>query len=58
MGCTWLAGMVEEVEHQIPTKIPIGYTQNIASDSQVQLLAFTRGNCLEKKQENGQKVRN
>ena len=58
MGCTWLAGMVEEVEHQIPTIILIGYTQNIASDSQVQLLAFTRGNRLEKKQENGQKLRN
>ena len=39
--------MVEEVEHLIPIKYSIKYVQNIASDSQVQLVAFTWQNCLE-----------
>ena len=42
-----IAGMVEEVEHPTPTKYPLSQAQNIASDSQVQLLVFTWRNCLE-----------
>ena len=50
--------MVEEVEHPIPTKYSIRYAQNIASDSQVPLLAFMWRNCLEQTGEwaKGQKL--
>ena len=41
------ARMIEEIEHLIPTKHPTRYTQNIASDSQAQLLAFMWQNHLE-----------
>ena len=43
--------MVEEVEHPIPTKCLIRHMQNLASDGQVQLLAFLWWNFLEQKGE-------
>ena len=50
MGCH-IAGVVEEVEHQIRTKYSIRYAQNVASDSQVQISVFTWQNCLEQTEE-------
>ena len=43
--------MDEEVEHSIPTKYPTKYTQNMVSDSEAQLLAFTWQNCSEQTEE-------
>ena len=46
-----IAGMVEEVEHPIPTKYPISYAQNMASNSKVQHLIFTWRNYLKQTRE-------